>query len=66
MADFFEDRVTAPLMQGSTYMAHLILAVAIEMGRKRGLGDLTTGRPRLASWMRRISDLPSMQRTVPP
>src|SRR5262252_710255 len=66
MADFFEDRVTDPLMQGSTYMAHLILAVAIEMGRKRGLGDLTTGRPRLASWMRRISDLPSMQRTVPP
>jgi glutathione S-transferase len=66
MADFFEDRVTAPLMQGSTYMAHLILAAAIEMGRKRGLGDLTTGRPRLASWMRRISDLPSMQRTVPP
>ena len=66
MADFFEDRVTAPLMQGSTYMAHLILAVAIEMGRKRGLGDLTSGRPRLASWMRSISDLPSMQRTAPP
>jgi hypothetical protein len=47
-------------------MAHLILAVAVEMARKRGLGDLTAGRPRLASWMRSISDLPSMQRTVPP
>jgi glutathione S-transferase len=66
MADFFEDRVTDPLMQGPPCMAHLILAVAVEMARKRGLGDLTTGRRRLASWMRSISDLPSMQRTVPP
>ncbi|MFY9840288.1 MAG: glutathione S-transferase family protein [Xanthobacteraceae bacterium] len=66
MADFFEDRVTDPLMQGPPGMAHLILAVAVEMARKRGLGDLTAGRRRLASWMRSISDLPSMQRTVPP
>jgi hypothetical protein len=47
-------------------MAQLILAVALEMARKRGLGDLTAGRPRLANWMRSISDLPSMQGTVPP
>jgi hypothetical protein len=66
MADFFEDRVTDPLMQGPPCMAHLILAVAVEVARERGLGDLTTGRRRLASWMRSISDLPSMQRTVPP
>ncbi|MFZ1088846.1 MAG: glutathione S-transferase family protein [Xanthobacteraceae bacterium] len=66
MAEFFEDRVTDPPMQGSPCMAHLILAVAVEMARKRGLGDLTAGRPRLANWMRSISDLPSMQRTVPP
>jgi glutathione S-transferase len=66
MADFFEDRVTDPLMQGSPGMAHLILAVAVEMARKRGLGDLTVGRRRLASWTRSVSDLPSMQRTVPP
>jgi glutathione S-transferase len=64
MADFFEDRITDPLMQGG--MAYLILAVAVEMARKRGLGDLTAGRRRLASWMRSISDLPSMKRTVPP
>jgi hypothetical protein len=66
MADFFEDRVTDLLMQGSPCMAHLILAVAVEMARKRVLVDLTAGRPRLASWMRPTSDLPSMQRTVPP
>jgi glutathione S-transferase len=64
MADFFEDRASDPLMQGG--MAHLILAVAVEMARKRGLGDFTSGRRRLASFMRAICDLPSMQRTAPP
>jgi glutathione S-transferase len=66
MADFFEDRVTEPLLQGSPGMAHLILAVAVEMARKRGLGDLTAGRPRLAAWMRPMSALASMQKTAPP
>ena len=66
MADFFETRATDPLMQGPPRMAHLILAVALEMARDRGLGDLTASRRRLANWMRSISDLPSMQRTVPP
>jgi hypothetical protein len=66
LADFFEDRATDPLMQGPPGMAHLILAVAIEMAHKRGLGDLTAGRRRLATWMRSISELPSMRRTVPP
>jgi glutathione S-transferase len=66
MADFFEERVTDPLLQGSPGMAHLILAVAVETARKRGLGDLTAGRPRLANWMPSISSLPSMQKTAPP
>jgi glutathione S-transferase len=64
MADFFEDRITDPLMQGG--MARLILAIAVEMARNRGFGDLTAGRRQLASWMRSISDLPSMKKTVPP
>jgi glutathione S-transferase len=66
MANFFEDRATDPLMQESPRMAHLILAVAVEMARKRGLGDLTAGRPRLANWMRSISGLPSVHGTAPP
>ena len=66
MADVFEQRVTDPLMQGPLRMAHLILAIAVEMARKRGLVDLTAGRPRLAVWLRAKSDLPSMQRTAPP
>jgi glutathione S-transferase len=64
MADVFEDRVTDPVMQGAPSMAHLILAVAVETAHKRGLGDLTDGRPQLAAWMRSISELPSMQRTA--
>ena len=47
-------------------MAHFILAVALDVARKRGFGDLTNGRPQLATWMRSISDLPSTQRTAPP
>ena len=66
MADVFEDCVADPLMQGATRMAHLILAVALDVAHKRGFGDLTNGRPRLATWMRSISDLRSMQRTAPP
>jgi len=65
MADFFEHHVNDPVLQGSPGMTHLILAVAVETARKRGLDDLTAGRPRLACWMRCISDLPSMQRTAP-
>jgi glutathione S-transferase len=63
MADLFEDRVTDQLMQGPPSMAHLILAVALDVAAKRGFGDLTTGRPQLAAWMRSMSELPSMQKT---
>jgi glutathione S-transferase len=66
MADVFEDRVADALMQGTSTMAILILAVALDVAAKRGFGDLTTGRPRLAAWMRSISEFPSMQRTAPP
>jgi glutathione S-transferase len=66
MADVFEDRVADPLMQGAPRMAHLILAVALDVAAKRGFGDLTTGRPRLSAWMHVMAALASMQRTTPP
>ncbi|HEX7894883.1 MAG TPA: glutathione S-transferase family protein [Terriglobales bacterium] len=66
MADVFEDRVTDPPMRGKPRMAHLILAVALDHAHKHGSGDLTNGRPHLATWMRSISDFPSMQRTALP
>jgi glutathione S-transferase len=66
MADVFEGRVTDPLMQSAPTMVHLSLAVALDVAAKRGFGDLTTGRPHLAAWMRGMSQLASMQRTAPP
>src|ERR1700722_12119728 len=66
MADVFEDSITDPLMQGLPRMAHLILAVALDHARIHGSGDLTNGRPQLATWMRSISDIPSIQRTALP
>ena len=65
MADVCEDRVADPLMQSAPSMAHLILAVAMGVAAKRGFGDLTIGRPQLSAWMRSMSKLSSMQRTVP-
>jgi glutathione S-transferase len=66
MADVFEGRMADPLMQGVPAMAHLTLAVALDVARGRGFGDLTDARPQLAAWMRSMSDRPSMQRTAPP
>jgi glutathione S-transferase len=66
MADLFENHVVDPVMQRTPGMAPLILAVAVEMARERGLSDLTTGRPQLASWMRSMSNLPSMRKTAQP
>ena len=66
MADEFERRIADPLMHEGPNMAQLILAVALDAARKRGFGDLTTGRPQLTAWMRSMSDRPSMQRTAPP
>jgi glutathione S-transferase len=65
MADVFEGRMADPLIQGAPNMAQLILAVALDVARKRGFGDLTTGRQQLANWMRSLSALPSMRETAP-
>jgi glutathione S-transferase len=66
MADLFEARVSDPLMEAEPGMAQLTVAVSLDMARKRGPGDLTSGRPQLAAWMRRISDLPAMRATALP
>jgi glutathione S-transferase len=66
MADFFEARVCDPLMEAEPAMAHLTVAVSLDMAHKRGPGDPTNGRPQLAAWMRRMSDLPAMRATALP
>ena len=66
IADFFEAQVAHPLMQGPLNMAQLVLAVAVDTARLRGMGDLTEGRPKLSAWAARMSELPSMRATAPP
>src|SRR5262245_17226066 len=65
LADLFEREVSDGL-GGAPKMAHLILAVALDTARKRGPGDLTEGRPRLARWLADISELPSLRATALP
>jgi glutathione S-transferase len=64
MADYFENRVSDALMLGEPNMAQLILAVTIDNARRRGPSDLTSGRPRLAGWMRRMCTQLPMQATA--
>jgi glutathione S-transferase len=66
MADLFEGWVSDPALNGEPGMPHFVLAVALETARKRGPGDLTGARPRLAGWLRGMSDLPSMRATALP
>ena len=47
-------------------MAHLLLAVSLEVARARGFGDLTNARPALAAWLRPISEMSSLRATAPP
>jgi len=66
LADVFERHVGDPGLGGAAKMAHFILAAALDMARKRGPGDLTRGRPRLAAWHADISELPSLRATALP
>ena len=64
IADTFEAEVAHPVLQGPANMAQLVLAVALDTARTRKMGDLTDGRPQLAAWLARMSDLPSMRATA--
>ena len=65
MADAFEAQIGEPLLQGPLNMAQLVLAVAIDTARIRGLGALTQGRPGLAAWSARLLQLPALKATAP-
>jgi glutathione S-transferase len=66
LADVFEAEVKRQLLQEEPRMAHLLLAVSLEVARARGLGDLTNARPALATWLRLISEMSSLRATAPP
>jgi glutathione S-transferase len=66
LADVFEREVGDADLKGPPKMAHFILAAALDVARKRGPGDLTRGRSRLAAWHADISELPSLRATALP
>jgi glutathione S-transferase len=66
LADVFDRQVAEPLWTGAPAMPHLILAVALDVAHKRGPGDLTRGRRRLAAWHQNIAERPSLQATALP
>jgi glutathione S-transferase len=66
LADVFEAEVKQPLLQADLRMAHLILAVGLEVAHARGMGALTDGRPGLAAWLKPLSQMPSLRATAPP
>ncbi len=66
MADAFEAQMGEPILRGPLNMAQLVLAVALDTARLRGMGDLTQGRPGLAAWSARLLlQLPSLKATAP-
>ena len=66
MADFFETEASNPIVQGPPLMAHFVIAVALDIARRDGLGDLTRDRPQLTDLMRRLSSRPAVQATAMP
>jgi glutathione S-transferase len=64
LADLFEIEAGTPLLQETLTMGHLVLAVALDLARDRGFGDLVDGRPQLAAWLARMQDLPSLRATA--
>jgi len=66
LADVFEQGVSDPGFGRAPKMAHFILAAALDVARKRGPGDLTRGRPRLAAWHADICELSSLRATALP
>jgi glutathione S-transferase len=66
LADVFEVEATQPLLQGPVRMAHLRLAVSLEVARARRMGDLTAGRTVLAAWLQPFLAMASLRATAPP
>ena len=66
MADLFETRVEHPLMIGPLNIAQLLLTTGLDYGAGSGFKGLTDGRPKLASWHRRMQELPAMIATRAP
>lgn len=65
LADFWENEISAPLMNGPFNLAQLILIVGIDFAAHGRMGDYTDGRPQLGRWAARMRQRPSLTATAP-
>lgn len=65
LADHWEREINHPLMQGPLNVAQLLLVIGLDFASSRGLGDLEKDRPKLATWVRRLREVPSVKATRP-
>jgi glutathione S-transferase len=65
LADHWEREINHPLMQGPLNIAQILLVVGIDFASSRSLGDLENDRPKLATWIRRLREVPSIKATRP-
>lgn len=65
LADFWEREIAHPLMQGPLNMAQLLLLTGLDFAGHYQMGDHTSGRPKLATWVRRLHERPSIAATAP-
>lgn len=65
LADFWENEINAPLMNGPLNLAQLLLISGIDFAAYGRMGDYTEGRPQLAGWAARMRQRPSLAATAP-
>lgn len=66
LADFWEAQIEHPLMQGPLNLAQLYLLAGIDQASYWGMAGYDRGRPKLASWLARLHERPSVKATAPP
>lgn len=65
LAGFWEAQIEHPTMQGPLNLAQLYLLAGLDQVAHWKLADLTAGRPRLAVWLARLHQRPSVAATAP-
>ncbi|MBS0244399.1 MAG: glutathione S-transferase N-terminal domain-containing protein [Proteobacteria bacterium] len=65
LADWFEGQISSRLMQGDLNLAQLYLLAGLDQANYWKMGDFTKGRPKLAIWLHRLHERPSVKATIP-
>lgn len=65
LATFWEREIGHPLMQGPLNMAQMLLIAGIDQAQYAHMAEFEKGRPKLAIWVRRLRERPSIKATAP-